>query len=118
MLTAIANAASRYPTAFGNWLIALDFALGPVYEVALVGSPDQLRPFQNALWSRYRPRFVVGAAAYPPPPGSPALLDDRPLLDKAATAYVCQGFVCQRPVNTPEDLLAQLEASSPGSQAA
>lgn len=33
-----------------------------------------------------------------------ALLADRPLKDGKATAYVCQNFACQAPVNTPEEL--------------
>ncbi len=33
-----------------------------------------------------------------------ALLADRPLKDGKATAYVCENFACQAPVNTPEEL--------------
>jgi len=36
------------------------------------------------------------------------LLSDRPLQGGKPTAYVCQGFVCQQPVNDPEAMLAQL----------
>jgi uncharacterized protein YyaL (SSP411 family) len=42
-------------------------------------------------------------------PGSPApLLADRGLVGGRAAAYVCRGFVCDRPVTTPEELHAQL----------
>jgi uncharacterized protein YyaL (SSP411 family) len=42
----------------------------------------------------------------PDEPGR-ALLADRPAIDGAPTAYVCRGFVCDRPV-TSADLLAGL----------
>ena len=38
-------------------------------------------------------------AGEPDRPGVP-LLADRPLIDGAPTAYVCRGFVCDRPVTT------------------
>ncbi len=40
---------------------------------------------------------------------STPLLADRPQIDGAPTAYVCRGFVCDRPVTDPEDLRAQIE---------
>jgi len=40
-------------------------------------------------------------------PGVP-LLAHRPLVDGAAAAYVCRGFVCDRPATTPEELTAAL----------
>ena len=36
------------------------------------------------------------------------LLAGRPALEGRATAYVCEHFVCQRPVTEPADLAAQL----------
>jgi uncharacterized protein YyaL (SSP411 family) len=36
------------------------------------------------------------------------LLGDRPALDGAATAYLCRGFVCDRPTGDPEALAQQL----------
>jgi uncharacterized protein YyaL (SSP411 family) len=32
------------------------------------------------------------------------LLADRPLVDGLAAAYVCRGFVCDRPVTDPAEL--------------
>jgi hypothetical protein len=36
------------------------------------------------------------------------LLADRPMQDGRPTAYVCRGFVCDRPVTTEADLVARL----------
>ncbi len=40
MLGRMQAPAARYPTAFGFWLNAMDFALGPVKQVAVLGDPD------------------------------------------------------------------------------
>ena len=103
LLGVMLEQAVRYPTGFARWLCAADFALGPVHEVAILGDPHlpQIRALLDTLWRAYRPRQVTAISAYPPPPGSPALLDQRPLLANLPTAYVCQGFVCLQPVNTP-----------------
>jgi uncharacterized protein YyaL (SSP411 family) len=45
----------------------------------------------------------------PDQPGVP-LLASRPAVDGRATAYVCRGFVCDRPVTTQDDLIALLRA--------
>ncbi len=110
MLAALQDSLGRYPTAFAQWLCAADFALGPVQEVALLGDAAQSQPLRDALWASYRPRLAAAISAYPPPPGSPALLHDRPLQDGLPTAYVCRDFVCLRPVTSPQEMLAQLDS--------
>ncbi len=107
-LSAMQNALPRYPAAFAKWLCALDFALGPVKEVAVLQPPGTGQQFAGELWQRYRPRLVAAISAYPPAPGAPPLLANRPLRDGLPTAYVCEGFVCQQPVTTREDLAKQL----------
>ncbi len=110
MITEVLESAIRYPTAFAKWLTAADFALGPTRQVAIIGDPQhpQTQALQSALWAAYNPRQVSAISNTTPSPNTPALLKNRPLLNHQPTAYVCQGFVCQRPVNTPEDLTAQL----------
>jgi uncharacterized protein YyaL (SSP411 family) len=111
MLRQIQKVAVRYPTGFGQWLCALDFALAPVQEVAILGDPDSLefQALAATLWARYRPHLVAALSNFPPEPQGPALLADRPLIDQKPTAYVCQHFTCQYPVTTPEALNQQLE---------
>ena len=100
----------RYPTAFAQWLCAADFTLGPVQEVVILGDPADpaAQRLLKPLRTGYHPHQVLAASAYPPPAGSPALLNDRALLNGKPTAYVCQGFNCRQPVNTPEEMLALL----------
>jgi len=110
MLQNVVGLATQYPTAFGQWLSAMDFALGPVQEVAILGqsSTPGFQALDRVLWETYRPRMVAAFSPYPPEPEAPTLLGNRPLLRDLPTAYVCQGFVCRQPVNTAEDLAAEL----------
>ena len=95
--------ATRYPSAFGHLLQAADFYLAPVREVAIVGPrPEALL---RVVRSQYRPHLVLAGGA---PNGAVPLLEGRAPVDGAAAAYVCEHFVCQAPVTTPEDLEAAL----------
>jgi uncharacterized protein YyaL (SSP411 family) len=110
MLSANLGRMLRYPTGFAQWLCAADFALGPLHEIAILGDPanPKTQALLLPLWQSYRPHLLLAAAPYPPPDGSPALLENRPLLNDRPTAYVCQGFVCRQPVNDPQAMLGQL----------
>ncbi|MBV8955974.1 MAG: thioredoxin domain-containing protein [Solirubrobacterales bacterium] len=94
--------AVRHPHAFGHLLQAADFYLAPVREVAIVG-PDS-RPLERVVRSEYRPHLVLAGG---PADGVP-LLENRAPVNGRAAAYVCEHFVCQAPVTTPEDLAAAL----------
>ncbi|GAB3850632.1 hypothetical protein GCM10029963_37140 [Micromonospora andamanensis] len=65
----------------GDPLVAAAYRHAPPGAVIVVGAPDQ--------------------------PGIP-LLAGRPFVDGRAAAYVCRGFVCQRPVTGVEELVEQL----------
>lgn len=111
MLRGVASFAERYPTAFSRWLCAMDFALAEVKDVAILGEAGEpnTQALVDAVWLQYRPHLVLAQSGIPPADNSPALLFDRPLIGDKATAYVCQGFVCQQPVTDPERLWALLQ---------
>jgi uncharacterized protein YyaL (SSP411 family) len=102
--------ARRYPTAFAQWLNALAFATGDAIEIAIAGDPGS--PDAQALLSvvreGYRPLSVLAAGSAQSVP----LLDDRPMRDGRATAYVCRDFACRAPVTEPADLAAQLTSGA------
>ena len=102
---------ARYPTGFGQWLSAMDFALAPVVEVAIVGAPgDPATPALVAEARRgFRPNQVVSVAADPAVSAVPLMLD-RMAVGGRATAYVCRGFVCRLPVQDAAALASQLDA--------
>jgi len=98
----------RQAPRFGGWTLAVAEALiaGPV-EVAVIGAegdPARERLHRAAL-ALTTPGTVV-VAADPARVGDVPLLTGRGLVDGRAAAYVCRGFVCQRPVTDPEALAA------------
>ena len=97
----------RHPQGFGRALSAIEFHLSPVKEVALVG--DDVRELERELWSRYLPNKVVAIAKAANSADIP-LLQDRSRVEERPTAYVCENFVCSRPVTDPSELASQLDA--------
>lgn len=106
MLSSVYAVMLRYPTGFAQWLCAADFAVGPTHEIAIIGDTQHAgtKELLNTLWKSFRPRQVTAISKYPPESDAPALLKDRPLLNGLPTAYVCKGFVCLQPVNTPTEM--------------
>ncbi len=104
---------ARYPTGFAQWLSAMDLALAPAVEVAIVGGADD--PATAALiWEAqrgYRPDQVVSVAPYADGSAVP-LLRDRPRIDGRPTAYVCRGFACRLPVIDPDALAVHLREAA------
>lgn len=122
MLSALQGMAGQYPTAFGFWLQGMDFAAGPVRQIAVIGSPADpaTRALLAEIWRTYRPRTVVAIAGptVDQPPAAvalatsseaPALLRERGMIHGRPTAFVCQGFVCNLPVNDVDGLKQQLD---------
>jgi uncharacterized protein len=97
--------AVRHPHAFGHLLGAADFSLAPVKEVAIVGPEPGARELLRVVRAAYRPHLVLATGAGPD--GVP-LLEGREPVDGHAAAYVCEHFVCQAPVTSPEALAAAL----------
>ncbi|TYB46540.1 thioredoxin domain-containing protein [Actinomadura chibensis] len=94
---------------FAGWGLAVAEAraTGPV-EVAVIGDPADERTralHQTALMS-VAPGAVVSVG--PPDAEGVPLLEGRGLVDGVPAAYVCQGFVCRRPVTSPGELSREL----------
>jgi uncharacterized protein YyaL (SSP411 family) len=108
-LRPMADLMARHPTAFGRFLGALDFHIGPVTEVALVGpSPEALAPLLAEVFGRYRPnRVVAGAVGDAAGAGSP-LLDGRTPVNGKPTAFVCRNYACDVPATDAATLARQL----------
>jgi uncharacterized protein YyaL (SSP411 family) len=108
---AFAGAVNMQPLSYTMLMCALDFALGPSYEVALVGDPQDegIRRMLSALRSKFMPSKVV------------ILVSGEEIYDVArftrtlgmqngrATAYVCAGYKCELPTNDPDRIAGLLE---------
>ena len=106
---------TRYPTGFAQWLSAMDLALAPVVEVAIVGEPGDAATAALVAETRrgFRPNQVTAVAADPAASAIP-LMAERVAIDGRPTAYVCRGFACRLPVGEADALRAQLEAAATG----
>jgi uncharacterized protein YyaL (SSP411 family) len=95
--------ARRAPQGFGHVLQAIDLALAPPREVAVVGAyaDPAAAALADAVRDGFRPTV---AAAFWDGEGSPpaALFEGRTLVDGAPAAYICERFACQRPLTDPE----------------
>ncbi len=109
-MESIAGAASITPEAFIQFLIAIDFALGPVNEVVLAGNPqgEDTQVMLDTLRERFLPRSIVLLK-------SGAQLDeisftsDLTSKEGRATAYVCKNYQCNLPTTDPAKMVELLE---------
>jgi len=112
-LARLAPTAAKAPLAFGRLLAALDFELGRPVELAVIGplADAKTRRLLDVARLRYLPNRLLAAAPDGDGRGIP-LLAERRALNGAATAYLCEGFVCQSPTTDPAELQRQLETFS------
>jgi uncharacterized protein YyaL (SSP411 family) len=105
-LRAVQPLMARYPSAFGQWLVALSDALSRHQEIAIVGEPEgeDTAALIQTCTAGYHPYRMV-AVGEPEDAGQDVpLLQGRERLDDVATAYVCTGFTCHPPVTDPKEL--------------
>jgi hypothetical protein len=113
----LADACSRQvaarPSGAAFFLVALDFAIGPSQELVVVGDPGrpETRALLDVARERFHPRLVV---LHRPPGDGGRIVELAPVVrdfsqvDGRPTAYLCRGFVCERPVTGPAELRALL----------
>ena len=98
--------ARRYPQGFGRALSSMEFALLPTKEIVLVG--DEARVLANEVWNNYIPNKVVVVAKQGASDSGIPLLTGRTTIVTKPTAFVCENFICRRPVTTVEELRKDL----------
>ena len=102
---------ARFPSGAGHWLCALDFYLSEPKEIAIVGerSDASTEALVAEVYRSFVPnRVLIGRS---PEDGSLAdlpLAEARDMINGRPTAYVCQNYECQLPVNEPRELAGQL----------
>ncbi len=91
-LQALGPKITQQAVAVPQMLVGLDYALGPRREVVIAGDSEE---FLRLVSSRFLPRTVTlrSGAGFFSAAASVREIDGKP------TAYVCQDYVCQLPVN-------------------
>ncbi|OLN32679.1 thioredoxin domain-containing protein [Desulfosporosinus metallidurans] len=106
------DALEEHPSGYTAFLQALQFALHPSQELILAGSLEsvQLPKMRQIFFSTFRPYASVlyqeGSLNEIVP-----WIRDYPIISGAVTAYLCQNFTCQRPVQQVEEFKALLKNS-------
>jgi len=101
-LTAAAGLMQQAPAAMGQMLLALDFQLGPTFELVLAGDAEfeLVAKSLKELRRQFIPNKVLVGANAKSADQSPLLQDHLNGKSSAAgepTLYVCEGFTCQEP---------------------
>ncbi|OZF31645.1 hypothetical protein CH296_15980 [Rhodococcus sp. 14-2496-1d] len=93
-----ASILERAPRSGGHWLAVAEASVRGPIQIAVSTAPG------GDLLSAVRALAPGGSVVVAGVTDSSALLTDRPPVDGLETAYVCRGFVCDRPVTSAEDL--------------
>jgi uncharacterized protein YyaL (SSP411 family) len=115
LLAVFSSLVGDFPSAYTQFLNAVDFALGPSREVVVAGSRDHMntRAMVEFLHRSFSPNQVLMLA-----PGGEegdrlkALCDHvkgLPAMDHEPVAYVCENYSCKEPVKDLEGLKASLQ---------
>jgi hypothetical protein len=113
-LRPMADLMGRHPTAFGRFLCALDFHIGPRVEVALVapGRIEETAGLAEEVFARFLPNLVAAGMVdgHREAWAGVPLLEGRGAIDGKPTAYVCRNYACELPVIERTALAKQLDA--------
>jgi uncharacterized protein YyaL (SSP411 family) len=113
---AFSRSIRQSPSAHAQLMVALDFALGPCYEVVLAGNAraEDTRAMAKALRTRFLPNKVVllnpGERDSPEAAQLAAFTRNQPSLGGKATAYVCLNYACKLPTTDVNKMLELLGA--------
>ena len=108
---------NQSPAAHTMMLCALDFGIGPSYEVVIVGTPgaEDTRAMLAALRQRFIPNKVVllrpAAQTEPVITRLAGFTAAQEAVDGKATAYVCVDYNCKLPTTDPARMIELLTSS-------
>ncbi|CAN5495297.1 thioredoxin domain-containing protein [soil metagenome] len=106
VLRLVAPQIRRFPNGFGRILSTLEFYLASVKEIVIFG--EKGNKLEREIWREFLPNKVVVLAESDENASIIPLLENRKAIDGKSTAYVCENFICQKPVTNAEDLRDQL----------
>jgi uncharacterized protein YyaL (SSP411 family) len=107
---------TRSPTGFTQFLIGVDFALGPTKEIVIAGQLDgeDTRRMLRAIGQRFLPRQVL--ILHPGDEKREAIeqlasfVKEQYSIDGKATAYVCENYACELPTTNVDEMISRIES--------
>ncbi|MCZ6767557.1 MAG: thioredoxin domain-containing protein, partial [bacterium] len=107
---------AKAPSAFSMLLLALDFGIGPSYEVVIVGDPNasDTKSMQRALNERFVPNKVVLFKAEGKAGEAlseiASFTESHATIEGKATVYVCKNYACELPTTDVAKMVEMLGA--------
>jgi len=116
---AFSDTVKQSPAAYTQLMVALDFALGPSYEIVIVGESQRkdTKDVLKALRTQFIPNKVV--LLRPSREDNPdishiaAYTKNLTSLDRKATVYVCTNYTCKMPTTDTDKMLDLLNSKLP-----
>jgi uncharacterized protein YyaL (SSP411 family) len=107
------------PLAHTQLMVAMDFAVGPSYEVVIAGESKgrDTKAMLKALRTQFVPNKIVilrpTEEEMPDIVHLAAYTRDQSSIDGKATAYVCFDYICKVPTTQIDEMLEMLDANKP-----
>jgi len=118
VLESFSQQLKQSPAYSSAMLVVLNFWLGPTQEIVIAGNADatDTKQMLKLIRSKFLPNAVVlfheqdnaNSDIYRIVP----FIRNQAVIDGKATAYVCENYVCNRPVNKIDDLDKMLSDTS------
>jgi uncharacterized protein len=117
IMLAFSEDVKSVPSGYTQMMVALDFGIGPSYEIVIAGNPqtEDTKEMLNSLRKHFIPNKVV--LLRPSDQEEPDIIrlarftEYQSSLDGKATAYVCLDYACKMPVTDAEEMLKLLDVS-------
>jgi len=105
------------PMAYTQFIVAIDFKLGPSYEIVIAGTPDN--EDTNMMLNSIRSHYIPNKTVVLRPPNDEASkilglinsLEFKKQENDKATAYICSDNTCKAPTNNLNAMLKFLDVS-------
>ncbi len=118
MVHLFANRIKQSPTGYTQFLIALDFMIGPTYEVVIAGDSKagDTKKMLQTLTKHFIPNKVVilrpQEIKSPMIDGLTGYTENNTSINGRATAYVCANFNCKSPTTDINEMLTLLNVEN------
>ncbi|MDW7732813.1 MAG: thioredoxin domain-containing protein [Methanolobus sp.] len=105
----------KVPFGYTQLLCALDFAIGPSKEIVVTGESgnEETKEITSCINRYFLPNKVIVFKPSKINSGIERIagyVDDMEMKDGKATAYICENYNCNLPVNDTEEMCKQLKA--------
>jgi uncharacterized protein YyaL (SSP411 family) len=101
---AFSNQVSKHPSAFTQFLVSLDFAIGPSREIIFAGKFNPEDQMLKSINEIYFPNRVLLFKDSDEALSITPYLQSYQALEEKTIVYVCENYTCKLPAYNPDDL--------------